>query len=111
MLSAPSSTQAITTSTAPSVSAAQVDLDTLLTSLETIHPDPFHGIGRDEFVAELDRISLEIDHFRPEEAMVEVMALWASLSREGQDGHQLVLPLPGEEGPMLPIANQSVRIQ
>jgi hypothetical protein len=74
----------------------------MLTSLETIHPEPFHGIARDEFVAHLEHIRAELDNWSPEQTMVELMRLWASLSQEGRDGHQLALPLQGHEGPMLP---------
>lgn len=70
--------------------------------LEIIHPEPFHGIGRDEWVADMRHIQSGLSAGRmPERTMVEVMALVASLSREGRDGHQFAIPIEG--GPMLPI--------
>ena len=81
--------------------SAEAELDRLLELLEAIHPEPFHGVPRDEFVARLRQIQDEIAASTPEETMVAVMDLVAMLSREGRDGHQLAFPANG--GPMLPI--------
>jgi hypothetical protein len=83
------------------VDAAAADLDLLLELLEGIHPEPYHGIPRDEWLAHLREIQRGMAARTPEETMVAVMELVASLSREGQDGHQLAFPPGG--GPMLPI--------
>ncbi|HEY8170966.1 MAG TPA: hypothetical protein VIH24_07705 [Candidatus Limnocylindria bacterium] len=86
----------------PSAGAdASADLDLLLELLEVIHPEPFHGIPRDEWVGQMHEIQAAMAGWTPEETMVAVMELVASLSREGQDGHQLAFPPNG--GPMLPI--------
>ncbi len=82
---------------------AAADLDPLLERLETIHPEPFHGISREEWVAELRDLQSRLDDLSADETVVEVMRLVALLSREGRDGHQLALPQPGHEAPMLPL--------
>jgi hypothetical protein len=98
--SAPASVAA---SAAPSVSGdlAAADLDLLLELLEAIHPEPFHGVDRGDWVARLEEIKALMAGWTPEETMVAVMELVARLSREGQDGHQLAFPPAG--GPMLPM--------
>ncbi len=80
---------------------AAADLDLLLELLETIHPEPFHGVSREEWVARLEEIKALMPGWAPEETMVAVMELVARLSREGQDGHQIAFPPAG--GPMLPM--------
>ncbi len=86
----------------PGVRAA-ADLDLLLERLETIHPEPFHGIPREEWVGELRALQSRLPGLNAEESVVEVMRLVALLSREGRDGHQFALPQPGHEAPMLPL--------
>lgn len=82
------------------LATAAADLDQLLELLEVIHPEPFHGVPRDEWVARMQEIQAALPDLTPEEAMVEVMALVCMLSREGRDGHQIAFPPAG--GPMLP---------
>lgn len=85
------------------VEAARGDLDRLLRELEAIHPEPFHGIPRAEWVAGLEELSDRLDQLSPEQAEVELMRLVALLSREGRDGHQFALPVDGAQGPVLPL--------
>ncbi len=80
---------------------AAADLDLLLELLEAIHPEPFHGVSREEWVARLEEIKALMPGWAPEETMVALMELVARLSREGQDGHQIAFPPAG--GPMLPM--------
>jgi hypothetical protein len=82
---------------------AAADLDLLLERLETIHPEPFHGVTRDVWVGELRDLQDRLPELSPDETTVEVMRLVALLSREGRDGHQFALPLPGSDGGMLPL--------
>ena len=58
------------------------DLDLLLDRLETIHPEPFHGVPREEWVGELDELQDRLPELSPEESVVEVMRLVALLSHE-----------------------------
>ena len=85
------------------VAAAVADLDMYLERLETIHPEPFHGIDRAAFVAELDTLKAALPGMSREQAMVGLMRTTALLSRAGRDGHQIALPLPEHAGMLLPI--------
>ena len=80
-----------------------LDLDGLLASLDRTHPNAWHGIEREDFVAALDAYESALPGYSPEEAVVELMRVTALLSREGRDGHQFALPLNGSQGPALPL--------
>ena len=82
---------------------AVADLDELLRRLEVIHPEPFHGVPREEFVGALRGLQGRLATLSTDETTVAVMRLVAMLSREGRDGHQFVLPRPGSEGDLLPL--------
>ena len=98
---APSSTpEPAPPSTMPSATA--VDLSWLVDELERSHPEPFHAVSRDEFVAALDRLEARLPEMAAEEALVEMMGTWALLSPE-RDGHQFALPQIATEGPLLPL--------
>jgi hypothetical protein len=85
------------------VDAARAELAELVDRLEQIHPEPYHGIDRDAWMASLDDLSQRLPQLTPLQAQVELQRLVALLSREGRDGHQFALPLPDVEGPVLPI--------
>ena len=90
----------------PSASAgptAADDLATLLETLERSHPEPFHGVSREEFVAALTAYEASLPGLTPDEAVVGLMRVWAMLSREGRDGHQFAFPAEDHAGPVLPI--------
>jgi hypothetical protein len=102
--SAPASVMPPASQTAPaSPEGAAGDIAAALSVLERVHPEPYHGIEREEFVAALDRYVAALPDRAPEESMVEFMRTWALLSREGRDGHQFALPQARHAGPMLPI--------
>jgi len=82
---------------------ARDDLDRLLTALERIHPNPWHGVSRATFVAELTKLKGQLPTISSTQAMVGVMRLMALISRNGRDGHMFTLPVEGREGTMLPI--------
>ncbi len=82
---------------------AAADLDELLRRLEVIHPEPFHGVPREEFVGALRDLQGRLATLSTDETTVAVMRLVAMLSREGRDGHQFALPRPGNEGDVLPL--------
>ena len=86
------------------IDRARADLDFLLAELERIHPEPFHGIDRSAWVAQLDHLSERLPDLTPEEAVVGLQRLVALLSRKGRDGHQFAFPV--DEGPVLPIRIQ-----
>jgi hypothetical protein len=82
---------------------ASADLDLLLQRIESIHPDPWHGVTRTDFVAALDALKGAIGTMTPPEAEVAVMRLVAMVSANGRDGHMFALPATGHEGPVLPV--------
>ena len=92
---------------APAVTAepdpATLDLEGLLSSLDRTHPNAWHGIEREDFVAALDAYEAALPGYTREEAVVELMRVTGLLSREGRDGHQFALPLNGSQGPALPL--------
>ena len=96
----PTSTAAPTASPAPDPAA---DLERLVTVLEAAHPDPWHGIGREEFGAAVDDYLDRLPGLSAEEATVELMRVVALLSRAGRDGHQFAFPTERHDGPMLPL--------
>jgi hypothetical protein len=79
------------------------DVERLLDALDGVHPNAYHGISREDFVAALDAYVADLPNLSPEESIVELMRVTALLSRDGRDGHQFALPQPGHEGPALPI--------
>jgi hypothetical protein len=87
----------------PGVSAAAGDLDLLLARLESIHPEPFHGVARADFVAALDDLRARLPELGPEQAVVELMRVTALLSRNGRDGHEFTLPRLDIEPPVVPL--------
>ena len=92
---------------APAVTAepdpVTLDLEGLLSSLDRTHPNAWHGIEREDFVAALDAYEAALPGYTREEAVVELMRVTGLLSREGRDGHQFALPLNGSQGPALPL--------
>lgn len=101
-----SSAEVSPSATAPAASAgptAADDLATLLHTLERSHPEPFHGVSREEFVAALDAYEASLPDLTPDEAVVGLMRVWALLSREGRDGHQFAFPAQDHAGPVLPV--------
>ena len=83
-------------------SAAQSDLDTLLTEIEAIHPDPWHGIARDEWLTQMRQLQGDLPTLSPEEAYARLCELVAALSRAGRDGHEFVILDDAQERPALP---------
>lgn len=100
MESVPPTSPGASTSAGPT---AADDLAMLLETLERSHPEPFHGVSREEFVAALTAYEEALPGLTPEESIVEFMRVWAMLSREGRDGHQFAFPTADHAGPVLPI--------
>ncbi len=84
-------------------SAAIADLDLLVEKLEQIHPEPWHGIARDDFVGAIDDLKGRLGALSDDELVVELSRVVALLSRAGRDGHQFAVPADGAEGSYLPI--------
>jgi hypothetical protein len=100
---APTTSLQPTTSPQPSaLSPAQSDLDLLLREIENTHPDPWHGIARDVWLAEMRQLQTDLPGLTPEQGYARLCALVASLSKEGRDGHQFVILPDDQERPALP---------
>jgi hypothetical protein len=101
---APAATPGVTTAPTPTgvPTAAEADLDNLLRQIETTHPNPWHGISREDWVAQMEALKEALPGLSPDQSYVELGRLVALLSREGRDGHQFTIPLEGHEGPALP---------
>jgi hypothetical protein len=74
-----------------------------LARLELTHPEPWHGIARDEWVAQMRQLQADLPGLTPEQAYARLCALVASLSHEGRDGHQFVILPDSQERPTLPL--------
>jgi hypothetical protein len=102
-ITAPTSSPQPTPAPTPSATnPAQSDLDDLLAQIESTHPDPWHGISRADWVAQMHQLQADLDGLTPEQAYARLCALVASLSREGRDGHQFVILSDNQERPALP---------
>ena len=96
-VTSPSSTLAPTPS--PSldrVAGWRADVDALLAAREEIHPDPWHGMPRAEWVAAADATKAKIPNLTDDGALVEIVRLAAMPSWNGRDGHSGIFPFtPG----------------
>ncbi len=68
-----------------------------------MHPDPWYGIEREEFVAGLDNLHAHISQLQPDEQMIEVMRLIALVGRGGRNAHMLALPTTSPAADRLPL--------
>lgn len=69
------------------------DLLFLVAELERLHPEPYFGVGREEFAGAVDRLIEALPEASDDQVTVELMRLVALLSRNGRDGHSGVWPL------------------
>ena len=96
------SSAASTSPSGRSLTAAGADLDHALQQLEAIHPEPFHAVTRNAFVADLEALKDALPGMTADQAMVGLMRLWARLSTE-RDGHQFAFLAEGRDEPVLPL--------
>jgi hypothetical protein len=68
----------------------------LVRTLEGTHPEPYHAVDRDEFLAALDAYEAALPSMTPSESAVELMRIWAMLARD-RDGHQFALPAAADD--------------
>jgi len=97
----------------PSASAAPIadrvggwraDIDALLDARDHVHPDGWHGMKRDDWIAAAEaakgRIAAETD----DQALVELVRLAAMPSWAGRDGHSGIFPfIPGSGTHVYPV--------
>jgi hypothetical protein len=79
------------------------ELGRLLAALQRTHPEPFHSVSRDEFVAALAAYEASLPSLTEDQAVVGLMRVVAMLSRNGRDGHQFALPIGEADGPIVPL--------
>lgn len=65
-------------------------LDSLVTVLEAVHPDPYRHVGREEFESAVERVRETLDGARPGDAATEILGVVALL----EDGHTRLDPGP-----------------
>jgi hypothetical protein len=70
----------------------RADLDRLITAREEIHPEPWHGIDRAEYVAAVEAVSARVPELTDDELLVEVTRLAAMPTWAGRDGHGGIYP-------------------
>jgi len=71
-----------------------------LTEVERLHPSPWFGCPREEFVRGLDEFVASCKGASEQRALVEFMRLAARLSAQGRDGHSGVWPMESRYLPL-----------
>lgn len=88
---------------APSADAADLgtDLDAMLDARDTIHPNGWHGMARDEWIAAADDFAARASSMSHDQHLVELLRLAAMPSWNGRDGHTGIFPFTPEDGTLL----------
>jgi len=76
------------------VAGWRADIDGLLTARESTHPDPWHGMGRADWVAAADAVKARIPELTDDGALVELVRLAAMPGWTGRDGHTGIFLTP-----------------
>jgi len=76
--------------TAPALPDAAADVRLLVSTIESQHPSPFHGISREDLHAAADALSARAEGLQRDELIVELMRLIAMLGE--RDGHSGIYP-------------------
>jgi hypothetical protein len=97
---APASTAAAPATPSPTASLDRIagwraDIDGLLSARESVHPDPWHGMTRVDWVAAADAVKARIPELTDDQALVELVRLAAMPSWKGRDGHTGIFLTPG----------------
>jgi hypothetical protein len=93
---------ALGSSDVPSAAAAlQADLDAMLDARDTIHPDGWHGMAREDWIAAADDFSARAGTMSHDQHLVEIVRLAAMPSWNGRDGHTGIFPFTPEDGTLL----------
>lgn len=70
----------------------RMDLDRLITAREDVHPDPWHGIPRQEYVDAVEAVAARVPELTDDELLVEITRLAAMPTWAGRDGHGGIYP-------------------
>lgn len=76
----------------------RADIDLLLEAREQIHPDPWHGMTRADWVAAANAVKAAIPTLTDEQALVELVRLAAMPGWAGRDGHTGIFPFIPDSG-------------
>jgi hypothetical protein len=76
----------------------RADFDTMLAGRERIHPDPWYGMERAEWVAAAEDVKRRIPTLDDDEALVELVRLGAMPTWSGRDGHTAIFPFVAGSG-------------
>jgi hypothetical protein len=68
------------------------DLLQLIEVRERLHPDPWHGIDREEYVVAVEDVISRIDELSDDQLLVEITRLAAMPTWAGRDGHGGIYP-------------------
>ena len=93
---APTATAAAPTSSPvvddPRTLGWQTDLHTLISAREAVHPNPWFGIPRDEYVAAVESVVAQVPDLDDDQLLVEIARLAAMPTWMGRDGHGGIFP-------------------
>jgi hypothetical protein len=95
---APSASPPATAQPVPSfdrVAGWRADIDALLAARESIHPDPWHGMRREDWIAAADGVKARMTALTDDQALAELVMLAAMPSWAGRDGHTGIFLTPG----------------
>ncbi len=90
-----------TPSPSPSISRTdgwRADIDALLEARERLHPDPWHGLSRETWVAAADVVKAAIPTLTDDQALVELVRLAAMPGWTGREGHTGIFPFTPDSG-------------
>ena len=68
------------------------DLERLVSAREEFHPDPWHGIARDEYVGAVRSVTERVPELTDAQLLVETVRLAAMPTWAGRDGHGGIHP-------------------
>jgi len=71
----------------PRAAGWRADLEMLVTAREGMHPNAWHSISRDDYVAEIESVVARIPELNDDELFVELSRLAALPNSFGRDGH------------------------
>lgn len=82
----------------------RADIDALLEARERLHPDPWHGMARADWVAAADAVKARIPTLTDDEALTELVRLASMPGWAGREGHTGIFPfIPGSGTHAYPI--------
>ncbi|MBA3235881.1 MAG: hypothetical protein H0T59_07810, partial [Chloroflexi bacterium] len=91
----------ITPSPSPPISRTdgwRADIDALLQARERLHPDPWHALPRETWLAAADVVKAAIPTLTDDQALVELVRLAAMPGWTGREGHTGIFPFGADSG-------------